>query len=139
LKKHQLARVLRVDKMTLAALEATLKSYQGRNAEEIPTIRDITQPLSKIREKASRFIDGVWKKSQSWNMDLKEDSSQIGGGSMPDVVIPTFVAVVSHTERSPQQIFDQLREGRPAVIARLKNDHVLLDFRTVAEEEIPQL
>lgn len=139
LKKHQLARVLRVDKMTLTALEATLKSYQEGNAEEIPTVRDMTLPLSNIKEKAARFIDEILQQNHSWNMDLKEDSSQIGGGSMPDVTIPTYVVAVSHMERTPQQTFDQLRKGKPAVLARLKHDHVLLDFRTITEEEIPQL
>lgn len=139
LKSHQMARVLRVDKMTLAALEATIKGYIQGQAEQIPTIRDILLPLSEIRKRINIFIDGISQNKGNWNMVINEDTSQLGGGTMPGVEIPTLVVAVSHDQLSSQQIFDRLRLGNPAIVTRLKNDQVLIDLRTVTEEEIPFL
>ncbi|MFD1363612.1 L-seryl-tRNA(Sec) selenium transferase [Lentibacillus salinarum] len=139
LKRHQLARVLRVDKMTLAALEATLKSYAADNTEEIPVIRDMSLSTTEIRKRVDAFVAGVREKSGDWHFDIQDDTSQIGGGSMPEVEMATLVVAVCHTDLSPQQIFDRLRTGQPAVLARRKYDQVLLDFRTITEEEIPLL
>jgi L-seryl-tRNA(Ser) seleniumtransferase len=139
LKKHQLARVLRVDKMTLAALEATIKSYLEGNVEQIPTVRDILLPLSEIRKRIDQFIEGMNQNKQNWDFVIKEDTSQIGGGTMPGVEIPTLVVAVSHVRLSSQQLFNRLRLGSPAVITRLKNDNVIIDFRTVNDEEVPIL
>ncbi|MEN1967395.1 L-seryl-tRNA(Sec) selenium transferase [Lentibacillus sp. N15] len=139
LKRHQLARVLRVDKMTLAALEATVKSYLKGDVEQIPAIRDISFPLSEIKKRIDTFINGVGHENNDWRLDCKEDTSQIGGGTMPGIEIPTLVCTVGHVQLSTQQIFKRLRTGETAVLARIKNDQVLLDFRTITEEEIPLL
>lgn len=139
LKRHQLARVLRVDKMTLAALEGTIKCYIQGKAEQIPTIRDILLPISEIRRRIDKFIGGINQDKQNWKMVIKEDTSQLGGGTMPGVEIPTLVVAASHIQLSSQQVFDRLRLGNPAIVTRLKNEQVLIDFRTVTEEEIPYL
>jgi L-seryl-tRNA(Ser) seleniumtransferase len=136
LKKHQLARVLRVDKMTLAALEATVKSYIQGNQETIPTLRDILLPLSIIKEKADQFICELKELNQGWKSEVREDHSQIGGGTMPGVEIPTFVVAISYPDLHSQQLVDLLRLGEPVIIARLKDDKVLIDFRTVTDEEV---
>ncbi|HSI65842.1 MAG TPA: L-seryl-tRNA(Sec) selenium transferase, partial [Planococcus sp. (in: firmicutes)] len=98
LKKHQLARVLRVDKMTLAALEATLKTYLsgGEAVRQLPTIRDITRPLEEIKQEAVRFISALEGKKKGYNLNLVTGVSQIGGGTMPGVELPTYVAAITH-------------------------------------------
>jgi L-seryl-tRNA(Ser) seleniumtransferase len=85
------------------------------------------------------FIEGIRPNKQNWNLIIKEDTSQLGGGTMPGVEIPTIVVAASHNQLSSQQIFDELRLGNPAIVTRLKKDYVLIDFRTVTEEEIPFL
>ncbi|WP_209121893.1 L-seryl-tRNA(Sec) selenium transferase [Alkalihalobacillus sp. BA299] len=136
LKRHQMARVLRVDKMTLAALEATLKSYIQGNVESIPTIGDILLPKMRIKERVANFIFELEKRNQGWICQSRDDTSQIGGGTMPEVEIPTVTAVISHPQIQTQRLFDLLRFGEPVIVTRLKEDKVIMDFRTVSEEEI---
>ncbi|MFC0270448.1 L-seryl-tRNA(Sec) selenium transferase [Metabacillus herbersteinensis] len=139
LKKHQMARVLRVDKMTLAALEATVKSYIQGKAEQIPTIRDILLPLSEIRNRIDCFIEGVSQYTNNYTFTINEETSQIGGGTMPGVELQTLAVAASHPKLSAQHLFDRLRLGNPAIITRVKNEKVILDFRTVTEKEIPAI
>jgi L-seryl-tRNA(Ser) seleniumtransferase len=139
LKKHQLARVLRVDKMTLAALEATVKSYIQGYQETIPTVRDLLLPISIIKERLDQFIGELRDRNKGWKFEVREDHSQVGGGTMPGVEIPTFVIAISYPDFDSQQLFNLLRLGEPAIVTRLKDDRVLIDFRTVTDEEMIML
>ncbi|WP_078546919.1 L-seryl-tRNA(Sec) selenium transferase [Litchfieldia alkalitelluris] len=136
LKKHQLARVLRVDKMTLAALEATLQPYLtgGDEIKAIPTVRDILDDKETIRIKAQHFINQLNNKDLS--TALLEDVSQVGGGTMPDVTIPTYTVTLTHVSMSAEDMAVTLRTGDVKIIARVKNESVVLDFRTISDEEI---
>ncbi len=134
LKKHQLARVLRVDKFTLASLEATLFSYKYDRKEEIPTVRDILQPVEEIREQAQRFID-VAGSIKSITLNLEESVSKIGGGTMPEVELPTYIVSVKHKSMSCKALFEELRGEAIPVIGRIKEEQFILDFRTVTNEE----
>ncbi|MFS0863859.1 L-seryl-tRNA(Sec) selenium transferase [Fredinandcohnia sp. 179-A 10B2 NHS] len=136
LKKHQLARVLRVDKMTYAALESTLLSYLGDNVYEIPTIRDILLSKEEIYERCSRFKNDLHEITTNFDSSIMEDASTIGGGTMPGVEIPTYVVVLTHKTKSAEEISKQLRTYSTPVIARVKNEKVLLDFRTITISEI---
>ncbi|MDN7242333.1 L-seryl-tRNA(Sec) selenium transferase [Planococcus sp. N028] len=139
LKKHQLARVLRVDKLTFAALEETLKAYlAGEEAiMELPTVRDVVCPLETIKQRAENFIAEMNGETHEYSIELQESTSQIGGGTMPGVALPTYMAAVSHTQFSAQELAEKLRSCRPAVIARIQNDQVCLDFRTIDPIELP--
>ncbi|HEX7066129.1 MAG TPA: L-seryl-tRNA(Sec) selenium transferase [Bacillales bacterium] len=140
LKKHQLARVLRVDKMTFAALEATLKDYIRRSAvETIPTVRDILADKKEIKARSQRFIDFAAETVPAFLCELAEDESQIGGGTMPDVYLPTWGVLLRHKQISPQGLADGLRSGDPPVIARMKDEQVFIDFRTVSDDEMETL
>lgn len=139
LKKHQLARVLRVDKLTYAALEATLVSYLKGNHNEIPTIRDIIASKEEIREKCQFFIDCLLGQTKVYELKINEDGSPIGGGTMPGVEVPTYVVRLSHPDRSSTELANLLRQNQTPVITRIKNNEVVLDFRTVEKEEINEI
>ncbi|WP_209122260.1 L-seryl-tRNA(Sec) selenium transferase [Alkalihalobacillus sp. BA299] len=136
LKKHQLARVLRVDKMTLAALEATLKAYiySGEKINEIPTVNAILEPITNIQKRALRLIE--IGRSLPFHMKLEEGTSQIGGGTMPGVELKTYLVSITSKSRSAQQLFNELRRCEPAVVTRIINEKVHIDLRTITEEEI---
>lgn len=138
LKKHQLARVLRVDKMTLAALEGTLTDYlKGeKGIEQIPTIRDLVLSEETLKYKSQVFIDKLANCSNDFTLKQIKGTSQVGGGTMPDVELPTYLVALSHNTISAQQLAHKLRtESSPPIIVRIQNEEIQLDLRTVSEEE----
>ncbi|WP_085520647.1 L-seryl-tRNA(Sec) selenium transferase [Tuberibacillus sp. Marseille-P3662] len=141
LKKHQLARVLRVDKMTLAALEQTLKTYlMGDEAREsLPTIRDITRTADEIKEQTEGFVQDIQAATTDYRMAIQKSTSQIGGGTMPGVELPTFVAAITHEKMSANELAANLRGAKPAIVTRIQDDQVLIDFRTITREDMPDL
>lgn len=137
LKKHQLARVLRVDKFTLAGLEATLKTYLAdRESGEIPTVRDILLSEEEIYERAQTFLQAVEEKMEGFTCTLKKGVSKVGGGTMPEVDLPTYIVEVTHQTLTSEALAKKLRELATPIIVRIKNDAVQLDFRTVTDGEL---
>ncbi|THE11514.1 L-seryl-tRNA(Sec) selenium transferase [Bacillus timonensis] len=139
LKKHQLARVLRVDKMTYAALEATLFSYLKGRYSDVPTIRDILAPKEEIMDRCQYFSHLLLEKTDQFSIQLREDGSPIGGGTMPGVEVPTHVVCLTHSEKSAEDVAKQLRLHSTPIIVRIKNNEVVLDFRTIRKEEINEI
>lgn len=136
LKKHQLARVLRVDKFTLASLEATFKSYiASREREEIPTVRDIVTAAEQIKEKAKQFIENIEGNVGEFTCKLIKSTSKVGGGTMPDVNLPTYIVELTDKRFSSDELARLLRKNNPPIIVRVKNEAVQLDFRTIADDE----
>ena len=137
LKKHQLARVLRVDKMTFAALEATLKAYLlGEQAmKEIPTLRDILQTEEEILARASKFQQQLLGRNPRYTCTLEKDFSQVGGGTMPEEKLPTVIAAVTHSSVSSEELAVRLRLCTPSIVTRQKDEKVYLDFRTITDDE----
>jgi L-seryl-tRNA(Ser) seleniumtransferase len=138
LKKHQLARVLRVDKMTHAALEGTLADYLrgDKGIQNIPTINNLLLPADKIKAQAERFMKKLREETDEYAMSVQEGVSQVGGGTMPEVELPTWLVLLSHGGLSASQIARKLRlESQPPIIVRIQKDEILLDLRTVTEEE----
>jgi L-seryl-tRNA(Ser) seleniumtransferase len=137
LKKHQLARVLRVDKMTLAALEGTLKAYENETAtKDIPTVRDILASKQEVEQKAEKFINMLNEHCSSFSCHLLDEVSQIGGGTMPTEEIATKAVAIVSAHLSATVLADKLRLNKPAIISRMKADQVILDFRTITAEEV---
>ena len=137
LKSHQLARVLRVDKFTLAGMEATLKSYiRNQETKEIPTVRDIIDSSDIVLEKAQDFMHQITSINSQYSFEIKHDTAKIGGGTMPEVEIDTFVVEVNHHTDTSTQIIKRLREHAIPIIARVKQERVVLDFRTIDKQEI---
>jgi L-seryl-tRNA(Ser) seleniumtransferase len=138
LKKHQLARVLRVDKMTLAALEGTLMHYVKGKEEltNIPVIRDLLASKEELKLRTEAFLEKLEKVSDSYEMIMTEGTSQVGGGTMPEVELPTYVAVLKHKQLSAMQVAKTLRtQHSPAIVVRIQRDDLHLDLRTVSVEE----
>ncbi|ART76473.1 L-seryl-tRNA(Sec) selenium transferase [Sutcliffiella horikoshii] len=138
LKKHQLARVLRVDKMSFAALEGTLQAYANNKAKDIPAVRDMLLTIEEVRERATVFLYSVTS-LMMFQWELVEDESMVGGGTMPEVKIPSIAIRVQADTLSSQNLADELRKGTPSVVVRLQDQHVILDFRTITQGEIPKL
>ncbi|MCQ6275732.1 L-seryl-tRNA(Sec) selenium transferase [Bacillus sp. V3B] len=138
LKKHQLARVLRVDKMTLAALEGTLMHYvKGKEALiNIPVIRDLLASKEVLQQRTEAFLEKLRKARGLYEMSMIEGVSQVGGGTMPEVELPTYVGVLKHKQLSPMKLAKLLRtQYAPAIVVRIQKDEVHLDLRTVSAEE----
>lgn len=138
LKKHQLARVLRVDKMTLAGLEGTLVDYlKGENGRKnIPVYRDMLATKEEIKVRAERLMNGINDIVSTYQISLREDFSQVGGGTMPEVQLPTVVLSLKHKEFSSATLAKKLRlESNTPIVTRIQNDELLIDLRTVEQEE----
>lgn len=137
LKRHQLARILRVDKFTLAGLEATLKSYlKGQEINDIPTVRDIITSSESVLNKAQEFVNKATQHHNDFKFKIKSDTAKIGGGTMPEVEVETFIVEVNHPTYSSAQLTNKLRENDIPIIVRVKNESVVLDFRTIDYAEI---
>ncbi|WP_153735575.1 L-seryl-tRNA(Sec) selenium transferase [Aquibacillus halophilus] len=141
LKSHQLARVLRVDKMTFAGLEKTLRSYLSSQdlVEQLPTVRDIIKTDQQIYEQANDFCVQLKKYSELYHLQVLADTSQVGGGTMPGVKLPTYIVTINHKNISTPELARILRTGTPAIVTRIKEDKIIIDFRTVTKKEMPEL
>ncbi|HEU4324968.1 MAG TPA: L-seryl-tRNA(Sec) selenium transferase [Roseiflexaceae bacterium] len=130
LKQHPLARALRVDKTTLAALEATLLAYlHGRATEEIPVWRMISAPAERLRARAERLTAQIGAQHAA----LLACTSAIGGGSLPGETLPSYG--VALRAGPPDPLAALLRAGDPPVVGRIVDGRLLLDLRTVLEEQ----
>ena len=135
LKKHQLARVLRVDKFTLAALEATLQQHMYEEAANIPAIRDITKSADEIRERSELFQQRLERKASHYSVEVVEGTSQVGGGTMPSVELPTYVIALQTDQYSVNKLEEFLRLSYTPIITRIQDGKILIDLRTVTIEE----
>jgi len=132
-----LMRAFRLDKMTLAALEATLRLYRDpdRARRDIPVLRMLTTPLSELRVRAEAFAAAL--RADGVNAEVNEDVAYVGGGSLPDVAVPTVVVAVSTA--SEAELAARLRAGSPAVVGRVQGGRFLIDLRTVFERQEGEL
>lgn len=140
IKKHPLARALRVDKLTLAGLEATLRLYldPALAIERVPTLEMILAPLANLEKRAHRLGEELKKKvGKTFDVKVEKEISRVGGGALPLEELPTYVVGLTSAEFSAVELAGKLRLSEPPIVARLKEDKVLLDMRTVRDEEIP--
>ena len=141
LAQNPLARALRIDKMTLAGLESILRLYLDRDRalREIPALRMLACPAEELEVRAKRLQGRLENLPVPCQVDVKRESSQMGGGALPLQDIPTFVVALRPQNLSAASLEERLRKNDPAVIARIKEDEVLLDPRTVSETEEGEL
>ncbi|MEP7116332.1 MAG: L-seryl-tRNA(Sec) selenium transferase [Acidobacteriota bacterium] len=130
LRTHPLMRAVRVDKLTYAALEGTLLDHwAGRAHDQVPVLRMLHAPLGDVRARAIALADQL--NPQGWTATVIEGASAIGGGSAPGVTVPTALVRLAWTGWSADRLESWLRALDPPVIARIADDAVLLDLRTV--------
>jgi len=135
IRKHPLMRALRVDKMTYAALEATLAEYAaGRAAATIPVQRMLTMTTREIRIRADALVTEIGH-LPGWRAELVAGMSAIGGGSAPGVELPTSLVAIAKDGVTPDALEERLRRLTPPVIARIEHERLLLDLRTVMPEQ----
>jgi L-seryl-tRNA(Ser) seleniumtransferase len=138
IKRNPLNRALRIDKLTLAGLESTLHYYlEGEKAlQSVPALRMLTGSVAEIERRAKRLLRRLVKESgRVCRMSLKNESSQVGGGALPIQELSTKVLALAPSKISAADLERRLRNSTPPVIVRIKENEVLLDLRTVAEEE----
>jgi L-seryl-tRNA(Ser) seleniumtransferase len=141
LKKNPWNRALRIDKLTIAALEATLYAYEAGTARDtIPTLRALTEPLADVRRRARRLLARLDAPArQRLVAQLVEDHAQVGGGALPTVELPTFGVAVGATPAAARDLDAALRTGEPPVIGRMLDDRLFLDCRTVLPDQVALL
>lgn len=132
-----LMRAFRLDKMTLAALDATLRLYRdpAKALRKIPTLRMLTTPLAELWSRAEAFAVRVQAMPGIAFVEVREDVAYVGGGSLPDVGVPTAVIALTANALSDNEFASRLRSGTPAVVARVQEGKLLLDLRTVFERQ----
>ncbi|MFH0778128.1 MAG: L-seryl-tRNA(Sec) selenium transferase [Candidatus Eisenbacteria bacterium] len=137
IKKNPLGRALRIDKLTATALEATLLEFMDPASvrERIPCIRMITQGEEAIGERAKSLVARLQSLSDVLSFELAGGVSEIGGGALPDVSVPTKIVVVRSKILDENCVERILREGEIPVVARIEKEAVCLDLRTVLPEE----
>ncbi|RLA95475.1 MAG: L-seryl-tRNA(Sec) selenium transferase [Deltaproteobacteria bacterium] len=138
-RKNPLTRALRIDKLTLAALEATLFAYLDEEValEEVPALRMLTTPLEVLKKRARRLQRLIRKASLRVDAELVREASQVGGGAFPFQDLPTWAVSVRPLDISLEAFEEGLRLGDPPVVARISGDRVLFDARTIADDELP--
>ncbi|MBI4688567.1 MAG: L-seryl-tRNA(Sec) selenium transferase [Nitrospirae bacterium] len=142
IQKNPLLRAMRIDKLSLAALEATMMQYidEDRAVREVPTLRMLTEPLESIRRRAGRIYNLLKKTIGSKAaIEIKKDLSRAGGGSLPEIDFPTFVVLFKPFKIPVSKIEGNLRDGTPPVIVRVKDNAILFDARTLQDREVRTL
>ncbi len=139
IRRHPLMRAMRVDKMTYAALEATLGEYAaGRAGRTVPVQRMLTLDLDEIGARAERLAARI-AALDGWRASIVDGASAVGGGSAPGVDLPTRLVAIEKDGFSASALEERLRALDPPVIARIERDQVRLDLRTVPPEEDERL
>ena len=136
MKKNSLTRALRPDKFTLAALEATLLLYLDRETKrQIPTIEMIYQRENELRRRAVRLAAALRKRSGALTVSVVKLFSEAGGGSLPDISLPSYGLAVVPRRLSLVAFEERLRRLETPIIARIEKDQLLIDVRTVRKAD----
>jgi L-seryl-tRNA(Ser) seleniumtransferase len=134
IKKNQLLRMLRVDKITLAILEDTLNSYLKDELDSIPTLKMLHTTVETLEQRANTLKE---KLENICKCEVINTSTMVGGGTTPNKKIPSIALTIEYENYKPNKIEKILRQHN--LIVRIENDKVLLDFRTISEDEIEKI
>lgn len=137
MKKNQLTRALRVDKLTICALEATLRMYldEEKAIKNIPTLRMLTYTIEELEDKVSRLFDKIQKQNLQDNINIVDGFSQVGGGSMPLESIKSKLIEITPKNISVSSLEKKLRLCKHHIIGRVYDNKYVLDVRTIFEDE----
>jgi L-seryl-tRNA(Ser) seleniumtransferase len=140
LRRNPLYRALRVDKMTLSALDVLLGEYEaGRTAQTVPVLRMLSASAADVRRRAAALGSALAAEVPGLDLALAPGGSAVGGGAAPGADVPTTLLTLTHPARTATRLAAALRAGTPPVVARIAEDRLVLDLRTVREEEEPAL
>ncbi len=133
IEKDPLMRAFRLDKMTLAALEATLRLYlnEERALRDVPVLRMLGTSLEELRRRAEQLAEQLRRLPGIASLTTAEDIAYVGGGSLPDQSMKSWVVELEADSLSDAELARRLRLGNPAVMARLRNGKLVLDVRTI--------
>jgi L-seryl-tRNA(Ser) seleniumtransferase len=138
IRKNPLFRALRVDKLTIAALEATVGLYLRGDRSAVPALRMIYTQKEEIAERAARLARRI-AALPGFQAELEDGESVIGGGSTPGQSIPTKLIALTHATRGATDIESVMRKNKPPIIVRVERDRALVDLRSVFEEQDEQI
>ena len=141
-KRNPIARVVRVDKLTLGAVEATLRVYKYAEdpVREIPALRVIAQPLSLVKRRAFRLAAAIRKVSTNvLEVEITPGLSEVGGGSLPGRQLATALVNLKSAALSADDIGGHFRRNRVPVIGRVMADRFVLDARTILDAEVAEI
>ncbi|CCJ33768.1 L-seryl-tRNA(Sec) selenium transferase [Caloramator australicus] len=139
MKKNQLTRALRIDKMTLAALEATFKLYldEERAIKEIPALRMMTMDIEIIQKRAKKLYSQLKKIiSDRAELNIEKDVSQFGGGAMPLETISTYVVTIKPKFKKIEDVELELRRQEVPIIVRIYKENIIIDVRTLFDDDL---
>jgi L-seryl-tRNA(Ser) seleniumtransferase len=137
IRKHPLSRALRPDKLSLAALEATLELYrEGAALAEIPTLRMLTTPLSRLQERKDHLLAALEAVDLPLAIGARRICSAVGGGALPLAEPETWAVSLRHASISADRFAARLSSGRLPLVVRISDDEILLDVRTLEQEEL---
>ncbi|MDP2157089.1 MAG: L-seryl-tRNA(Sec) selenium transferase [Nitrospirota bacterium] len=145
IRKNPLARAVRVDKMTIAAFEATLMDYLDpeKALQDIPVLRLLFQPLETIKSRAKKIAAQIRRQTVAadiaMSIALVRDSSKAGGGSLPETEFETYAVSIDPKHVTVNELETRLRTGSRPIIARIKDNALLLDARTIQDQDIREL
>ncbi|WP_022854614.1 L-seryl-tRNA(Sec) selenium transferase [Thermodesulfobacterium thermophilum] len=142
IRKNPLNRALRIDKLTLAGLEATLRLYRDETLaiEHIPTLKMILTPKEKLKKSCLKLVRQLKKINlQGFTFKVIESSGKTGGGSLPLLDLPSFVVGVYSEKFSPQRLQELLRKNNPPIITRIEEDFLVIDPRCLFPEDYPEI
>lgn len=142
MKKHPLMRILRLDKLTLVALEATLRDYLDPDTAHtnIPTIQMLSASREKLKNQAESLLKLMSEQTRYvLGAKVEETSGMVGGGAMPQAELDSYAVTLSPTNSSAKSLETKLRGATPPVVARIHEDKVILDLRCIREDEINEL
>jgi len=137
MKKNPLTRAFRIDKLTMAALEATLKLYLDEEVaiKTIPTLKMLTESFGSIMERANVLYKMIVAKELDLEVNINKDYSEVGGGSLPLEKLPTCTITLKSKSISVSQLENRLRKYRMPIFTRVQDDRVIIDLRTIKEEQ----
>jgi L-seryl-tRNA(Ser) seleniumtransferase len=136
LRTNSLFRALRVDKLTYAALEATLLAYVKRDHDAIPVLRMMRLSKDEIGRRAGMIVKNAESSQHKYlSLEIIDGESVVGGGAAPSAVLPTRLIAITHSQLSVDKLNARLRASAPPIIARVEEGRVLLDLRTVFTEQ----
>jgi L-seryl-tRNA(Ser) seleniumtransferase len=138
LRRHPLTRALRPDKMTLAALEATLRLYldEPQALAAIPTLRMLTRPEKELERLAGTLARSLRRRGGGrLKVEVRPSVARVGGGSLPTTSLPSRALALDWPPLAPHQLEERLRQAQPPIIGRVEQGALLLDLRTLLPEE----